>query len=490
MTIPRPEVRPEDAVPHRLADTYRKRHGPGIRQELVLTAMGWRQFASDHRGLATAAVALLMFVAAGPGSRLAPGKDTRPDSAWPAVILAGISCVALLWHERRPRAVVGVVAVCTAGLALHGYLLSMLLIAPAMAALYWLADHTDRRTAIMFTGATATLAVTAALIGDPASYPLVLKTIGPIAWLILPAALGNTARLRRGYLAAERARAEHAEHTREQEARRRVIDERTRIARELHDVVAHHITLANAQASTAAHLSATRPEQTRELLAGLTATTSAALRDLKATVGLLRADDSPHAPLEPAPGLGRLADLTAALAAAGLTVTVDVAGNPRPLSPGVDLTAFRVAQEALTNVAKHAATSTAHVQITYYRDILTMSIANEGATVRRPDTRAPVADQDESGTTSGRGQADAGRPTGGFGLIGMRERARSVGGELTAGPRPDGGFQVALCLPLQPTSMTKTGTDDDPHTARRRPGPAASDLPDADRLPGRHDGRR
>ncbi|WP_035927762.1 sensor histidine kinase [Pseudofrankia saprophytica] len=446
-------------------------------------AMGWRRFASDHHGLATAVVALLMFVAAGPGSRLAPGKDTRPDSAWPAVILAAISCLALLWHERRPRTVVTVVAVCTAGMALHGYLLSMLLIAPAMAALYWLADHTDRRTAIVFTGATATVVVTAALIGDPASYPLVLKTIGPIAWLILPAALGNTARLRRGYLAAERARAEHAEHTREQEAHRRVIDERTRIARELHDVVAHHITLANAQASTAAHLSTTRPEQTREILTGLTATTSAALRDLKATVGLLRADDSPHAPLEPAPGLGRLPDLTAALAAAGLTVTVDVAGNPRPLSPGVDLTAFRVIQEALTNVAKHAATNTAHVQITYYRDMLTMSVINDGAATRRPHPTT-AATQEEPDATGG------GQATGGFGLIGMRERARSVGGELTAGPRPEGGFQVAMCLPLQPTPVTKTGTDDDPHTARRRPGPAAGDIPDADRLPGGHDGRR
>ncbi|OHV45805.1 two-component sensor histidine kinase [Pseudofrankia sp. BMG5.36] len=456
----------------------------------MIIATVWRRFASDHRGATTAVVALLMFAAAGPGSRIAPGNATRPDSAWPAVILAAISCVTLLWHERRPRTVVTVAAICAAGIALHGYLLSMLLIAPAMAALYWLADHTDRTTAIVFTGATATLVVTAALIGDPASYPLVLKTIGPIAWLMLPAALGNTARLRRAYLAAERARAEHAEHTREQEARRRVIDERTRIARELHDVVAHHMTLANAQASTAAHLAVTRPEQTREILAGLAATTSAALRDLKATVGLLRADDSPNAPLEPAPGLGRLPDLTAAFAEAGLAVTVDVAGDPRPLSPGVDLTAFRVAQEALTNVAKHAATDTAHVQITYFRDMLTMTVTDHGGATGRPHSTAAGVDEKEAGTASGHGQAAGGRATGGFGLIGMRERARSVGGELTAGPRPDGGFQVAIWLPLQPTSATKAGTDDDPRATRRRPGSTAGDLPDADRLPGGHDRRR
>ncbi|MBL7489617.1 sensor histidine kinase [Frankia sp. AgB1.9] len=431
----------------------------------MIMVTGWRRFTSDHPGPTTAAIALLMFVAAGPGSRLAPGNATRPSAAWPAVLLAAISCVALLWHERRPRTVVTVAAVCTASMALHGYLLSMLLIAPAMAALYWLADHTDRTTAVVFTGATATLLVSAALIGDPASYPLVLKTIGPTAWLILPAALGNTSRLRRAYLAAERARAEHAEHTREQEARRRVTDERTRIARELHDVVAHHITLANAQASTAAHLSTTRPEQAREILAGLTATTSAALRDLKATVGLLRADDSPHAPLEPAPGLARLPDLTAALGEAGLAVTIDVAGKARPLSPGVDLTAFRVAQEALTNVAKHAATSTARVQITYYRDILTMSVTNEGAPTGRPHPTRTGADQEEAGGS--RGPAASRGIPGGFGLIGMRERARSVGGELTAGPRPEGGFEVAMCVPLPPTSVTKTGIDDDPRTARR-----------------------
>jgi signal transduction histidine kinase len=308
-----------------------------------------------------------------------------------------------------------------------GYLPTPLLLAPVMAALYWLAVGTDTKTTRIYAGAAAGLVVGTALITSSTD-SLGLKTIAPAAWVLLPAALGASTRLWRAYLDAVQTRAEHAERTREEEARHRVAEERMRIARELHDVVAHHLALANAQAGTAAHLVRSRPDQAEKILTELGGTTSSALRDLKATVGLLRQEGDPSAPLEPAPGLAQLCDLTAAFGSAGLTVTVVVEGEPRRLSPGVDLTAFRIVQEALTNVSKHAATRTAQVRLAYSHDRLTIMVTDQGT--------GPVPSTPAAGS--------------GFGLIGMRERAHSVGGRLVAGHRPTGGFEVGTELPLHP----------------------------------------
>lgn len=205
-----------------------------------------------------------------------------------------------------------------------------------------------------------------------------------------------------------------------------------RIARELHDVVAHHLALANAQATTAAHLSRSDPEQAHEMLDALSRTTSAALRELKATVGLLR-QEADGDDLVPAPGLGRLPDLVAACATAGLDVTVTVDGSPRALPPGLDLTAYRIVQEALTNVTKHAATRTAHVRLAYTAHDLALTVTDDGA---------------PSPSTSTAPAADTSRPDHGFGLLGLRERAHSAGGTFHAGHRPEGGFEVACTLPL------------------------------------------
>ena len=199
------------------------------------------------------------------------------------------------------------------------------------------------------------------------------------------------------------------------------------IARELHDVVAHHLALANAQAGAAAHLMVTKPEQAQKMVAELAATTSSALRELKGTVGLLRQADDPDTPLQPAPGLSQLAELTAAVAFTGLKVTVTTEGQARRLSPGVDLTAYRIIQEALTNVTKHAVTDEAQVLLRYTRDRLTLTVTNQ---------------THEDGVTA------ASDPGGGYGLIGMRERAQSVGGVAQTGRRPDGVFEVTADLPL------------------------------------------
>ncbi|CAM5314636.1 hypothetical protein SALBM311S_08857 [Streptomyces alboniger] len=207
------------------------------------------------------------------------------------------------------------------------------------------------------------------------------------------------------------------------------------------------ITLANAQATVAAHLFDTRPEQTRKSLQELVETTSNALDELRATVGLLRQSGDTASPAEPAPGLSRLPTLLESFRRAGLEVSVRQEGTARPLPPGVDLTAFRIVQEALTNVTKHARTGSAWVRLVWNRDRVTITVADDGGGVRTASTAA-----------TGPGASTAGDRPPGYGLIGMRERATAVGGSLSAGRRPEGGFLVSAQLPLPPAK-------DAPHRA-------------------------
>ncbi|MGW2328154.1 sensor histidine kinase [Streptomyces sp. NPDC001700] len=410
----------------------------------------FEQYADRHPRIVDVAVVLALMGCATLGSDLTlPGADP-PDQGRAALVLMGVSCLALLKYRTHPRTAVVVTGVCTVVVIALGYLLTPLLLGPVMAALYWLATLSDRRTTRVF-GFTTMVALMAASVASDSmdSLSVVLRTVGPFFWLLLPLAAGTMTRLRRAYLASVQARAEHAEHTREEEARLRVTEERMRIARELHDVVAHHLALANAQAGTAAHLVLSNPRQTQQILTDLTGTTSSALRELKATLGLLRQNDDPATgALEPSPGLARLPELVSACASAGLAVTVTTTGEPRPLSPGVDLTAFRIVQEALTNVTKHAAADSAHVRLAYAGSRLLITVSNDG-----PDTSGATGANDCLEAVRGRG----------FGLMGMRERAHTIGGELRAGPRPEGGFEVTTALPLQPSAP--------------EPATAATDVP-------------
>ncbi|MEU1569989.1 histidine kinase [Streptomyces collinus] len=395
------------------------------------------EFAEQHPFLVDLAMATALMACAAFGISLTlPGADP-PDQDTTGVVLMGVACLALLRHRAYPRTVVVITMGCTVTVVAMGYLLTPLLLAPIMAALYWLATLTDRGTTRVYGVGTMVAVIVAAVFTDSMDHlSLLLRTIGPFFWLMLPLAAGNMTRLRRAYLQAVQARAEHAERTREEEARLRVTEERMRIARELHDVVAHHMALANAQAGTAAHLALTRPEQTQKILNDLTGTTSSALRELKAALGLLRQDGevAGSGPLDPSPGLSRLPELVSACESAGLKVTVDTEGEPQPLSPGVDLTAYRIVQEALTNVTKHATAEAARVLLTYAGSRLLITVSNDGPS--KPE-------------------AARGR---GFGVMGMRERALSIGGELCAGPRPQGGFEVTTALPLQPSVHLAEGT--------------------------------
>ncbi|MEU8349234.1 sensor histidine kinase [Streptomyces sp. NPDC048845] len=373
---------------------------------------------------------------------------TRPGAAPPqrdttVLIVMGASCLALFRHRSHPQAVTVVNAVCIVAATALGYVLTPLLLAPVMASMYWLTTHSGVKTARLYSATTAVALMVASANFDPtyASSP-VPRSIGYCFWMLLPLVAGSMTRLRRAYVASVQARAEHAERTREEEARLRVTEERMRIARELHDVVAHHLALANAQAGTAAHLALTDPQQTKTILTSLTDTTSSALRELKATLGLLRYTDAPaSASLEPSPGLARLPELVSTCASAGFTVTVTTTGEPRPLTSGVDLIAFRIVQEALTNATKYAAADSAHVHLAYEESRLLITVSN--------DEPSAVTDAEADADADG---AAATVPGQGFGIMGMRERALTVGGEFRAGPGPGGGFEVATSLPLPPAT--------------------------------------
>lgn len=398
----------------------------------------WQRLRSDHPRLLDVAGGVLLITVTGLGATIdqSGGRFTGLDPVTGSVAL--FSAATVFAHRRHPRAVVAVTLLCTVVLTFTSLRLSPALATPLLAALYFLAIRTDRATALRASIITAVLLTGISLLFGPGG-PLG-ERIGVLAWALLPGALGDSIRNRRAHLAAIEERAERAERTREEEARRRVADERIRIARDLHDVVAHHIALANAQAGIAVHLMDSHPVQAREVLSHITDATGSALQELRATVGLLRRAEEP-APLEPTPGLDRLPELITTFERAGLPVRLTVEGEARPLSPGVDLTAFRIVQESLTNVAKHAHGADAEITLSYSGSRVAVSVANGRPTaVGRP--RAVSVPQ----------QAPS---EGGFGLIGMRERAGAVGGRLSADRRPDGGFLVTAELPL------RTGARDD-----------------------------
>ncbi|WP_431918151.1 sensor histidine kinase [Nonomuraea jabiensis] len=398
------------------------------RLERVMTS-SWRHFGKDHPRVVDVALTVVLLLAVSGPAVLNAGLSTTDNLTWASAIPpAVVGLMALLWRRSFPRTVVVVTALCAAVAGGFGYLITPLLLTPVMIALYELAVRVPPRTAWRFYLATTVLVLGSEVLGGQGVYPWVLAVLNPILFLLLPIVLAGFTRLRQDYVAAVTARAEQAEKNREEEARHRVAEERMRIARELHDVVAHHLALANAQAGTAAYLSRNRSDHVEPILAELTVTTSAALRELKAAVGLLRHVDDHTSPLEPAPGLGQLPELTDAFASAGLDVEVVTDGERRELPPDVDLTAYRIVQEALTNVVKHATTKTAAVRLTYGRDRLTVTVENDtGLPSPAPASRGP-----------------------GFGILGMRERAESAGGRLHAGPRPEGGFTVRAELPIRP----------------------------------------
>ncbi|GAA3769573.1 histidine kinase [Streptomyces coacervatus] len=337
----------------------------------------WQRYSDEPARAVDTMTAASLFAAFLLGSEIRGPGTHRPDAGGPAVALAALFCGALFRQRTHPRTVVTVTVLGAAGAGSLGRLLTPLLPAPVIVALFRPAVATGRGTTRMFFLATLAPVVTTAFAADPSDHPWPLKTLGPGAWLLLPVARGDAVRMCGVHLDAVRARAGYAERSRE-EARHRVAEEHIRIAREVHDAVAHHPALANAQPGTAAHLARTHPEQVRRILTDLAGTTSSALSETKATVGVLRQQDDPDAPLAPSPRLGRLDQLADASKSTGLTVPMTTEGAPRPLTPGLDLAAYGVVQEAPTNVAEHTAAPAAHVHLYYGDDQLTLTVTDDG----------------------------------------------------------------------------------------------------------------
>jgi signal transduction histidine kinase len=237
------------------------------------------------------------------------------------------------------------------------------------------------------------------------------------AWPLVILGAAEAVRIRR-------VRAAEAARIREEEALRRASEERLRIARELHDSLGHYLSMISVQSGVTLNLNPGLPGQVAESLSAIRQASQEGLRELRSVLRILRQDGEP-APHAPSPALARLGDLVNQAAATGLQVRAETSGTVRELPFGLDQAAFRIVQEALTNVARHAGTDTATVRIRYGQHDLTVQVDDDG-----------------------QGRNDGLPPPGGSGIVGMRERAAALGGELRAGPRPEGGFRVTATLPL------------------------------------------
>lgn len=431
--------------------------------------------ARPHRWLCAHPYALDTVLALGVFATILVGSVTNPRHAPESspvgplfILVCALASAALVLRGRYPRSVLAF----TSALAIaelvtvgsRGDTPRSAIVLGAVVALYTVASRTDRPTTRRI-GAATIVAITGAamLFGLRPWYAA--ENLGIFAWTGMAAAAGDAVRSRRAYVAAIEERAVRAEQTREEEARRRVAEERLRIARELHDVVAHHIALVNVQAGVASHVMESRPDQAKQALAHVREASRSALDELRATVGLLRQYGDPAAPTEPAPGLKVLDQLVQGFARTGLGVEVamEPVAGPGPLPAAVDLTAYRVVQEALTNVHKHAGPR-AHARVLIIRrpGALEVSVLDDGAAGSDRSGEAG-ADGRGPGAAAGAGQPgarpatadDRDRDGGGHGLIGMRERVAALSGECEAGPRPEGGFGVRVRLPLQ----ARTGGD-------------------------------
>jgi signal transduction histidine kinase len=341
-----------------------------------------------------------------------------------AYVLLVAGPVALLFRHRHPTATLTVVMTITVVFLLRGYVFGPVFLSPIVA-IVTAVTAGRRAAACAVTGVAVVLLSTLGLLTPFGPFRLGYWTLGHVVamftWLLLVLAGAEVVRIRRER-AAEVRRA-HAE-----EERRQASEERLRIARELHDVLAHNISMINVQAGVALHLMDERPEQARTALSAIKDASKEALSEVRSVLGVLRQVNE-GAPRSPAAGLARLDDLVARAEAAGLTVRVRMTGKQRPLPAGVDLAAFRIIQEALTNVTRHAGPdATANVRLEYGEDHVLVEVQDDGRGL--------------PGEPPGGG--------GGNGIPGMRERVASLGGEISAGPRNGvDGFRVRARLPVR-----------------------------------------
>jgi signal transduction histidine kinase len=358
--------------------------------------------------------------------------DDEPMTAYGVVLLAA-QLVPLIWRRRFPLAV-AMVSLGASFLYGAAHLPDPPVFFSGLLATYTVAAHRAPRISVPFALAVLVGAAVAIFFGDESDIADVTVGYfcGMTAWV-----LGYTAR-------TQRERARWLEDRRADAARQAAADERVRIARDLHDVVAHHVSVIAVQAEAAQEVLSTRPERATQAMSDVADTARTALVELRRLLGVLR---SPTAARTPQPDLGSVDDLVESVRQAGLRVAVSTTGEPRPVDAMVGLTAYRVVQEALTNVLKHAGRCRADVGLEYGDDALVVTVVNEGTRSRR--SAGTGADGSWAGRAGGAdGIAGLAANSSGQGLIGMRERVAVLGGSLDAGPEPAGGFAVRARLPL------------------------------------------
>jgi signal transduction histidine kinase len=358
------------------------------------------------------------FVGVGPPSVSSP----RPLDAG-AIVLAATVAAAVAVRRRYPVTALVVLNAVPLVWFLGPYPGRLVTLAPLIGC-YTLAAYRGWRWGLAGAVLTALIQIIAirVALGDA-------ETAGVVPDAVLLAATAGSAGAAAGYyravLAATRARLDRETQTREERARRLAVEERLRIARELHDVFGHAMATISVQAGVGLHVIELRPEQARAALAAIKKVCDEGLNDVKTILGILRADTSTaeEKPRAPRGGLDRLTDLIDTAEAAGLRVELTVDGPPRPLPAPVDMAAYRIVQEALTNVLRHANADTVRLSVTHETSRLLIRIRDDGRTAGGAAPR-------------------------GHGIKGMRERARALSGQLTAAPHPDGGFEVHAELPI------------------------------------------
>ncbi|MFG3300193.1 sensor histidine kinase [Micromonospora chersina] len=336
------------------------------------------------------------------------GIEAGPG-AYPLVVVAAL---AVAVRRRWPLATLAVVTAASTAYLVLGYPYGPILLS-FFVAVYTVAAFRPVRDAAVANGLALLVLLTHVFVG--VRPPGLVGLMPAAAWVVVPFAVGVTVRLGR----------ENAARSRTDEARRLADAERLRVAREVHDVVGHGLAAIHLQAEIALHLLARKPEQAEAALTAISRTSKEALDELRVTLTVVRRDEAADE-RAPAPGLAQLPQLRERLAGAGLPVAVEVAGAPRPLPVAVDLAAYRVVQEALTNVLRHAGPATATVRLRYAPTEVAVEV-----------------------TDTGRGAAAPAGRAGGYGLAGMRERVTALGGSFVAGPASAGGFRVSATLPVE-----------------------------------------
>ncbi len=373
---------------------------------------GWLDGLIWRRDLALPAV-LLVVQLAGAVATVAGHHSPTTHLGPVEWVLLVIGPLALVFRRRWPVAVLWVAFVAT--LTPSGAWSANLSL---IVAFFLAATSGHRRAAwvVIVVGYVSSVWLAPLAYGNPVgSLTFALALAGWLAVLVIAA---EVVRLRRERTIETRA-------TRALEARRQTSEERLQMARDLHDVIGHNISLINVQAGVGLDLMDTHPEQARAALAAIKAVSKDALDELRTMLVAFRQGDE-NAPRSPAPSLDRLDELVEVTRAAGIPVTVQTVGEARSLPAAVDLAAYRIVQESLTNVARHAGPATATVRLVHGTDGLDIEVRDDGG--------APAANGSSGGTGSG--------------IAGMRERADALGGRLEAGPRPGGGFAVAAHLPF------------------------------------------